>query len=363
VGRTFSRRKRESRYERRVNIGQDICVPIVRIKPGALDRLGLYLARAGWRSIALLRSAGLPDAITARVQRALADVDVAFDTTEDDPSLEAVSRLVAALPARCQAVLAVGGGRAVDLAKHTASIMGLPFVAVPTSLSHDGFASPLASLSTTGGRRTLPCRPPAAVIVDTAVALEAPSLLWLAGLGDVAAKVTAVADWKLAFHARQEPVNDLAALLSDATVYQLAARPVRDLDGMRLLATALLLNGVAMSLAGTSRPASGSEHLISHALDRIAARPRLHGVQVGVATYVVAHLQRQGVERVEALLDPSGFFDAVARDPLSRADFLAAVEAAPTMKHDFYSVLSTRDVLPEVRALLDDDPKLRRCFQ
>jgi len=337
-------------------------VPVVRIKPGALDRLGIYLKRAGWTRISLLRSAGLPDALTARVRTALSDIDVAFDSVEDDPSLEATARLIAALPSRCQAVMAIGGGRAVDLAKHTASIAALPFVAVPTSLSHDGFASPLASLSTPNGRRTLPCRPPAAVIVDTAVALAAPPLLWLAGLGDVAAKVTAVADWKLAFHAVGEPVNDLAALLSDATVFQLAGHPLRDLDGMRLLATALLLNGVAMSLAGTSRPASGSEHLISHALDQIAARPRLHGLQVGVATYVVAHLQGHGVDRVEALLDPSGFFDAIANDPLSYTEFLAAVERAPAMKHDFYSILSTRDVLPEVRALLDANPKLARCF-
>jgi glycerol-1-phosphate dehydrogenase [NAD(P)+] len=337
-------------------------VPTVRIKPDALDRLGVYLARAGWTRISLVRSAGLPDALLARVRKALAEVDVAFETAEDEPSLDAAARLIAALPSRCKAVLAIGGGRAVDLAKHTASIAGLPFMAVPTSLSHDGFASPLASLQTASGRRTLPCRPPAAVVVDTAVALEAPPLLWLAGLGDVAAKVTAVADWKLAFHAVGEPVNDLAALLSDATVFQLAGHPLRDLDGMRLLATALLLNGVAMSLAGTSRPASGSEHLISHALDQIAARPRLHGLQVGVATYVVAHLQGHGVDRVEALLEPSGFFDAIANDPLSYTEFLAAVERAPAMKHDFYSILSTRDVLPEVRALLDANPKLARCF-
>lgn len=175
--------------------------------------------------------------------------------------------------------------------------------------------------------------------------------------------MTAVVDWKLAFHARGERVNDLAALLSDATVFQLAARPVRDLEGTRLLATALLLNGVSMSLAGSSRPASGSEHLISHALDRISARPRLHGLQVGVATYLVAHLQGQGVERVGSLLGQSGFFDAVAEDPLCRAELRRAVELAPQIKTEFFSVLSTRDVLPEVDALLASDPVLARCLR
>ncbi len=335
---------------------------LVRIKPGALDRVGIYLSRAHWSRVALVRSAGLPEPLVARARASLSAVDVALDSVEDDASLESAARLLAALPSRCDAVLALGGGRAVDLAKHAASIAGLPFVAIPSSLSHDGFASPLASLRTAHGRRSIPCRPPAAVIVDTEVCLAAPEALWLSGIGDLVAKVTAVADWKLAFHARGEPVNDFAALLSDATVFQLAARPVRDLEGTRLLATALLLNGVAMSIAGTSRPASGSEHLISHALDELSARPRLHGLQVGVATYVCAHLQGRGAERVAAILDGTGFFDAVARDPFSRAEWMRAVERAPHVKRDFYTVLSARDVRAEVDALLRGDARLARCF-
>jgi glycerol-1-phosphate dehydrogenase [NAD(P)+] len=353
-----------ARYTARVPSGlSSVDVPaLVRIKPGALDRLGVYLERARWSRVALIRSAGLPAALEARLRAAIAGVDILLDSVEEVPSLEAASRLLAALPQRCQAVVAFGGGRALDLAKHTASIAGLPFLAVPTSLSHDGFASPIASLHTQRGRRSIGCRPPAGVIIDTAVCFAAPRLLWLAGLGDVAAKVTAVADWKLAFHARGEPVNDLAALLSDATVFQLAARPVFDLEGTRLLATALLLNGVSMSLAGTSRPASGSEHLISHALDQLSARPRLHGLQVGIGAYIVAHLQGQGQARVSSLLETSGFLDAVAGDPFSRAEWLAAIEQAPRVKDDFYTVLSTRDVSSEAERLMRDDPRLAPCF-
>ena len=341
---------------------------LVRIKPGALDRLGVYCIRAGWSHVALVRSAGLPEALIERTQRALAGVQIGLDSIEYEPSLSSAARLLADLPVRVRALVAIGGGRAVDLAKHVASIAGLPFVAVPTSLFHDGFASPMASLKTANGRRSIPCRPPAAVIVDTAVCLDAPAPLWLSGVGDVVAKVTAVCDWKLAFHARGEPVNDLAVLLSDATVSQLSARPVRDLEGTLALATALLLNGVAMSIAGSSRPASGSEHLISHALDQISARPRLHGLQVGVATYVVSLLQAplrgqgQAHERVAGLLDASGFFDAIAADPFSRAEWRRAIELAPSLKQDFYTILSARDVLGEFERLVVEDPRLARCF-
>jgi glycerol-1-phosphate dehydrogenase [NAD(P)+] len=117
-----------------------------------------------------------------------------------------------------------------------------------------------------------------------------------------------------------------------------------------------------MALAGTSRPASGSEHLISHALDQLSARPRLHGLQVGIAAYIVAHLQGQGVDRIQALLDRSGFFDAIASDPFSRTEWLRAIEQAPRVKDDFHTVLSTRDVSSQVASLMRDDPRLARCF-
>ena len=81
-----------------------------------------------------------------------------------------------------------------------------------------------------------------------------------------------------------------------------------------------------------------------------------------MATYVAAQLQGQGVERVASLLDESGFFDCIAADPFSRAEWLRAVDYAPQVKSDFYTVLSTREVRGEVERLLRDDPRLSRCF-
>jgi glycerol-1-phosphate dehydrogenase [NAD(P)+] len=138
---------------------------------------------------------------------------------------------------------------------------------------------------------------------------------------------------------------------------------VRDLEGERLLATALLLDGVAMEMAGSSRPASGSEHLISHALDSISARPRLHGLQVGMAAYLVSALQRDSRARIEELLVRSGFFDEIRRDPFSRAEWLRAVELAPTMKDNFHTVLSERpDALGMIANAITCDPRLDGCF-
>jgi len=132
---------------------------------------------------------------------------------------------------------------------------------------------------------------------------------------------------------------------------------------MELLGTALMLNGIAMEICGSSRPASGSEHLISHALDAASARPRLHGLQVGLASYIISRLQGGSqTESLARLFEATGFFAAVRADPFSRREWQEAVKLAPTIKDDFFTVLSLRDCLGEVRAIMDDDPRLAGCF-
>ena len=337
---------------------------LVRIKPGALARSGIYLARAARRHVLLLSSAGTPAPIEAAMLNGLAReaIEVVARREVGAASFEEAAALLPALPARCDAVVGLGGGRALDTAKYLAFLARLPFLAVPTSLSNDGFCSPSASLTIGGRRRSLPCAVPFGVVVDTEVCLRAPEVLWLSGVGDLVAKVTAVHDWKLAFHARGEPVNDFAALLSDATVFQFMARPERDLEGMRLLATALMLNGIAMEIAGSSRPASGSEHLISHALDQTSARPRLHGLQVGTAAYVVSRIQGRDTDHIAAVLDATRFWDAIRADPFSLDEWREAVRVAPEIKPGYHTVLSSRDCGPEVESILRTDARLQGCF-
>lgn len=341
-----------------------ITIPsVVRIKPGALDRVGIYLEREKFKRVVLLSSAGLAPELTARAEDSARLHGAVINRIEvTDASFEEATRIFADLPAGCDAVVGLGGGKALDTAKYAAFLARLPYFAVPTSLSNDGVCSPQASLTLAGKRKSLAATLPFAVVIDTEVCLHAPDALWWSGVGDLIAKVTATADWKLAFHARGTLVNDFAALLSDATVFQFIARPERDLEGVGLLGTSLMLNGIAMEIAGSSRPASGSEHLISHALDLTSARPRLHGLQVGVATYIVSHLQRQGTERIAHVLGVTGFWQGIESDPFSKEEWLEAVRLAPAMKEDYYTVLSSRDCVPEVKTLIETDPRLRRCF-
>lgn len=337
---------------------------LVRVKPGALDRIGVYLDRYRLRRAAVVASSDLPGEFGERLKRSFggSGIEIAGDSPVGAASFEEACGLFADLPRGLDAVVGLGGGKALDAAKYLAHLSRLPYFAVPTSLSNDGFCSPQSSLTVGGRRRSLPSAMPFGVVVDTGVCLGAPEILWHSGVGDLIAKFTAVADWKLAFHAVGEPVDDFAALLSDASVYQFFGHPGRDLEGLRLLGSALLLNGISMGICGSSRPASGSEHLISHALDSLSERPRLHGLQVGVAAYLVSLLQGQNSEAIARVFEATGFWRAIEKDPFDRAEWIEAARLAPGIKAGFYTVLSSRDCIPEIRRALGEDPLLNPCF-
>ncbi|MFY8216486.1 MAG: iron-containing alcohol dehydrogenase family protein [Chthoniobacterales bacterium] len=337
---------------------------LVRVKAGALDRMGVYAARHDFHEVAVLFSEGFDESLLGRLTRALTSASVRISHQEAVGSIEFddATCIVHRLPANTMAVIGIGGGKALDVAKYVGFLAGLPYLAVPTSLSNDGFCSPQSSLAIAGRRRSMASAVPFGVVIDTAVCLHAPRILWHSGVGDLVSKLTAVADWKLAFHACGTPIDDFAALLSDASVYQFIARPIHDLEGMKLLGTALLLNGISMSISGSSRRASGSEHLISHALDAISARPRLHGLQVGVATYLVSLLQGENSKVICDLFEATGFWKAIAEDPFDRSEWMDAARLAPDIKADFYTILSSRDCLPQIRELLGNDPCLQKCF-
>ncbi len=337
---------------------------LVRIKPGALARLGIYLARENYRRVLALTSP-LPETVAGIWRAALASegIEIAKWESVDDNSFENAVRLFNELPPKTDCVVGIGGGKALDTAKYIAFLARLPYLAAPTSLSNDGFCSPQSSLTMHGKRRSLPAGLPDGVVIDVEVCLKAPKALWLSGVGDLVSKLTAVTDWKLAFHNRGEPVNDLAALLSDASVLQFLGAPDFNARGLGLLGTALMLNGIAMEICGSSRPASGGEHLISHALDAVSARPRLHGLQVGMASYLVSRLQGgEDTGAINRVFQETGFWDELKKDPFSRAEWLEAARLAPSMKDDFFTVLSLRDCLPEIEAMLAEDPLLWGCF-
>lgn len=225
-----------------------------------------------------------------------------------------------AAAARARCVLTVGSGTITDIGK-AAAPAGVPLVAVQTATSVNGYADPFSVLLRTGVKRTTPTRWPDVLIADTDVLLDAPARLNLAGAGDSAAMFTATADWYLAalLGADGPPFRpEVAGLVRPhgKRMLGLGAGLARDATGLEDLARLLTLSGIGMGVTGSTAPASGMEHAVSHLLEMAATvtgRPAsLHGEQVGVASVVAAatwsHVLRViadgGLRRPARLPDP-----------------------------------------------------------
>jgi glycerol-1-phosphate dehydrogenase [NAD(P)+] len=189
------------------------------------------------------------------------------------------------------AAVAIGGGRVLDTIKLAAARTCVDYVSVPTTVANDGISSPVASLiGKNGHRASHAARMPAGIVVDVTAIGSAPPSTIRAGVGDLAGNLTACLDWRLAEREGHEQCDAYAVMIADA-----AARPVLELTEVstrashEVLAQGLLLSGLAMAAAGTSRPCSGAEHLISHALDaQLGERAALHGEQVALGSLVSA---------------------------------------------------------------------------
>jgi glycerol-1-phosphate dehydrogenase [NAD(P)+] len=265
-----------------------------------------------------------------------------------------------ALPHSVTAIVAIGGGVAVDVGKYAGFLARLPMIAVPTAISNDGFCSPGASLSIGGRRISCPSTIPFGVVVDTEVINNSPRRFTYSGIGDLVSKFSAVADWKIAYHETGEPINDFSVMISMQSVENLVNHPDKSLDDLpflQLVCGALVMNGVAMEVAGSSRPASGSEHLISHAYEQLAPATSLHGLQVGVATLATTWLQDNPAHAtVRRVFEETGFAAYVGDNRLDRAAFVEAVGRAPTVKPDHYTVLSRPGARERLQAHLATDP-------
>ncbi len=248
-------------------------------------------------------------------------------------------------------VVAVGGGKVIDVAKVSSHRNGLPFVSVPTSASHDGIASPFASIRREGRPYSEPAHAPLAVLADIEVIRNAPERLLKAGVGDVISNVTAVKDWKLAHRLRNEPFSEYAASMSKmaAKIVMDNVKPIGKClpEGVKKLVQALISGGVAMSIAGSSRPCSGSEHLFSHALDVIADRPALHGEQCGVGTIMMEYLHDGDWKRIRETLRRVGAPTTAEELGVSEEEVIEALCRAHEIRPERYTILGDRGLTRE----------------
>lgn len=295
--------------------------------------------------VALVVGPGLGEEIVGIVGPTLANAEVHL---VQGGSLEVALDLTNRLRAGpFDAVVGIGGGRTVDVAKYAAGLAGLPMVAVATNLAHDGIASPVASLDHDGRKGSYGVHVPIAVVVDLDYVRRSPPEQLRSGVGDVLSNLSALADWELADRVLDERVDGLAASFARTGAESLLHRTDDLLSDTFLtaLAEALVLSGLAMAAAGSSRPCSGACHEISHAIDALYPGRASHGEQVAVGALFASFLRDD--KRLQAL-DAALARYGVARLPadlgLTEEEFGAAVAAAPSTRPERFTVLEHLDL-------------------
>jgi len=315
---------------------------LVDIRAGAVSALAPLLAdhriSSGGR-VAVVVGPGQGEAIAASLDAALPSASVLH---VEGGTVDAAQSLAARLRADFyDAVVGIGGGRLLDTVKWSATLTGLPMVAVATNLAHDGIASPVASLAHEGRKGSYGVQMPVAVVVDLDYVRQSPVRMRRSGIGDAVSNLSAIADWELASRERGESIDGIAVTLARTAALAVLTHPgtVDDDEFLVTLAEGLVLSGLAMAVAGSSRPCSGGDHEILHAVDHLYPGTANHGELAGVGALYCTWLR--GTDAV-------GLRDCLARHGLPRTpedlglsveQFAAAVSHAPATRPDRYTVL------------------------
>lgn len=253
-------------------------------------------------------------------------------------------------------IIGFGGGRVLDTAKYAAHISKAVYICMPTSLSNDSLASPFAVLETSGkARKTFECKIPTAIIVDTNMIINAPEGQTLSGIGDTIAKHTALYDWKLSASKTSSRVDDFAYALSRMSfdsVYHCDEKNMKSRVFIRILSRALVMGGLAMEIAGSSRPCSGSEHLFAHAIEEYYPEIKIsHGIAVALGTIPACIFQGQDPGGIMCYFKTHGLDISPVSYGITKDMFADIWDKAKTVRSGRITILS--DITPE-RAQLDE---------
>ncbi len=289
------------------------------------------------------------------------------------PNEDAIERVKSAL-GDADLIVGVGSGVIQDLCKYVAHFEKLPYMVVATAPSMDGYASNGAAMILKGMKETVSAGLPKAIIADTEVLRNAPMEMIKAGYGDIIGKFSALNDWRLSNLVNGEY---LCSYIYDTT-YQMIEKTLktakgllnRDENSVKSLAEALVVVGIMMSFATTSRPASGSEHHLSHFFEItgiVHGKPYLpHGIDVAYSTIVTAKIRQDLLERQipdSAYTMPSEEYEqrmAELYGPVGK-ECIALQERIGNYKKDRISIYKSKE--SEIKKILSEMPSSEQIVE
>lgn len=274
----------------------------VYIEHGATARLTELCG--GYNNILLVADENTYRAAGERTEKYISDKNIKSVIFSGDtvliPDERAIARVRDAL-GESDLIIGIGSGVIQDLCKYISFVSNIPYFVVATAPSMDGYASTGAAMITDGMKVTYPAGVPEVILADTEVLKDAPLEMIKAGYGDIVGKYSALNDWKLSRIVNGEYfceyIYDLTFDMVQKTLSLADGLISRNEEAVKVLMEALVTVGIAMSFAGSSRPASGSEHHLSHyfeitgIVDKSEYLP--HGIDVAFSTVVTAAIREK----------------------------------------------------------------------
>ncbi|WBW98408.1 iron-containing alcohol dehydrogenase family protein [Oceanirhabdus sp. W0125-5] len=334
---------------------------------GAINKLGKELNKSKFKSIILFWDENIKKLFGEKIRELIEIENIKLqECIIAEVEVCNIVEKAFNLPMDVDCFVGIGGGKVIDIAKYMGFLKKKPFISIPTSTSNDGFCSPVASLLVNGRRTTVPAKIPYGILVDTNIIKTSPDRFKYSGIGDLVSNITALWDWKYEEKQGVGKIDDFAVMISSTCVNGFMNSPFNNIKEEKLLKTlvdSLTLNGIAMEISGSSAPASGSEHLISHAMDKILEKPYLHGIQVGVATYLVSLVQNNRSNEIRDVLKKTGFFDYVETLEMKRELFMKAIDLAPEIKKQRRTIIHEEESRNLAKSFLYEDIILKHLLK
>ena len=268
-------------------------------------------------------------------------------------------------------VIGVGGGKVIDSAKYAAHINKIPVISIPTTISNDGICSPVAVLKEKENKyKSLGATIPIALLVPLHLIEKSDEESIISGIGDLLSNLSAAEDCRLALTENNEKIDDYAVILAEQAArnifseiknYILQGKSKEKFlkENLKEIINSLTLSGIAMEIAKSSRPASGAEHLVSHAMDELHGGLRQHGLQVAFGMYLMSflrsklgYIRESAFDEIRAVLRFIGLPTTISSFGLSKEKLIEIIQHAPKTRPERFTILNKmnmdRDYLSEV---------------